>query len=256
MPTRDTTPLGSPCWLDLMTSDPDRSRAFYGEIFGWTSEEAGEDYGGYINFSKDGARIAGAMPNDPSWGTPDVWSIYLSVADVQATIEAATARGAEVQVAPMAVGALGTMAVIGDPGGSSVGLWQADEFKGYELFGEAGTPVHFELHTRDYDAVVAFYRDVLSWDTHVEADTPGFRYTTDGQGDGQRAGIMDASGMLPDGVAAHWSIYFGVDDVERALAQVADLGGSTVDGVHDTPYGRLAAATDPTGALFKLRSDS
>lgn len=37
-----------------MTSDPDRSRAFYGELFGWTSEVAGEEYGGYFNFSNDG----------------------------------------------------------------------------------------------------------------------------------------------------------------------------------------------------------
>lgn len=256
MSTRNTTPTGSPCWLELATSDPDRSRAFYGELFRWTSTDAGEELGGYINFSRDGAAIAGGMRNDPSWATPDGWSVYLSVTDAQATVDAATAQGSEVQVAPMAVAALGTMAVITDPGGASVGLWQADEFAGYEVFGEAGTPVHFELHTRDYDVAVAFYRDVLGWDAQTEADVPGFRYTTDGQGDGQRAGIMDASAMLPEGVGAHWAIYFGVDDIDKALAQVEDLGGSVVTPAMDTPYGRLATAADPTGAEFRLRADS
>jgi len=33
MPTRDTAPLGAPCWIDLMTSDPDKRKAFYGELF-------------------------------------------------------------------------------------------------------------------------------------------------------------------------------------------------------------------------------
>ena len=63
---------------------------------------------------------------------------------------------------------------------------------------------------------------------------------------------MDASGFLPDGVSAHWSVYFGVDDTDASLAQIAELGGSTVTAAQDTPYGRLATAADPTGAQFKL----
>ena len=42
MPTRDNAPLGAPCWVDLTTSDTDRSRRFYAELLGWelTSESA------------------------------------------------------------------------------------------------------------------------------------------------------------------------------------------------------------------------
>ena len=47
-------------------------------------------------------------------------------------------------------------------------------------------------------------------------------------GDAQLAGIMDASGFLPDGVPAHWSVYFGVDDTDATLAKVVELGGSIV----------------------------
>jgi predicted enzyme related to lactoylglutathione lyase len=112
------------------------------------------------------------------------------------------------------------------------------------------------LHTRDYDASVAFYRTVFKWDTHAVSDVPEFRYTTLGEGDGQLAGIMDASSFLPDGVPAHWSIYFGVDDTDAALAKIVELGGSIVQPAEDTPYGRLATAADPTGALFKLVAGS
>ena len=70
MPLRDTAPVGAPCWTDLFTSDPDASRAFYGELFGWTSESAGDEYGGYVNFSKDGVRVAGCMRNDGSRARP------------------------------------------------------------------------------------------------------------------------------------------------------------------------------------------
>ena len=66
------------------------------------------------------------------------------------------------------------------------------------------------------------------------------------------AGIMDASGFLPDGVPAQWSVYFGVDDSDAALAKIVDLGGSIVTPAEDTPYGRLATAADATGAIFRL----
>ena len=53
---------------------------------------------------------------------------------------------------------------------------------------------------------------------------------------------------------AHWSIYWRVDDTEAAVARVKELGGSVLIDVQDTPYGRLAAVTDPVGAPFKLRT--
>ncbi len=252
MPTRDAAPIGAPCWVDLMTSDTERSRSFYSQLFGWTSEEPSEEFGGYFMFTKDGVPVAGGMASQPDSGMPDVWSVYLSSDDAGKTLDAATANGAHVHVQAMEVADLGSMAVVGDPGGAAIGLWQPGTFHGLTVLGEPGTPSWFELHTRDYQAAVAFYRDVFGWDTHVASDTPEFRYTTFGEGDDSLAGIMDASSFLPDGVPAHWSVYFGVDDTDAALAKVSELGGSTVMPAEDTPYGRLAAAADPTGAQFRL----
>lgn len=65
MPTRDTAPIGAPCWIDLMTSDTERSRAFYCELFGWTAEQPAEEFGGYFYFSSDGVRVAGCMASRP-----------------------------------------------------------------------------------------------------------------------------------------------------------------------------------------------
>jgi uncharacterized protein len=160
--------------------------------------------------------------------------------------------GGQVIVPPMEVGELGTMAVVVDPGGASIGVWQPGLHKGFGALGEPGTPTWFELFTRDYKTVVPFYGEVFHWDTHVAGDTPEFRYATLGEGDGQLAGIMDASGFLPDGVPAHWSVYFGAEDTDAALAQIVDLGGSIVTPAEDTPYGRIAVASDPNGSQFKL----
>ncbi len=252
MPARDSAPIGAPCWIDLMTSDTGRSREFYGQLFGWTAEEPNEQFGGYFNFTTDGVRVAGCMASQPGEGVPDVWSVYLATDDARKTVEAAAANGGQVHVAAMDVGDLGTMAVLADPGGAAIGVWQPGTHQGFGLLGEPGTPAWFELHTRDYTTAVDFYRDVFRWETHVAGDTPEFRYTTLGQGDGQLAGIMDASGFLADGVPAHWSVYFGVEDTDAALAKIVELGGSIVLAAEDTPYGRLATAADLNGATFKL----
>ena len=254
MPHRETAPLGAPCWADLFTSDQDRSRAFYGELFGWESKDPGVEFGGYVNFVKDGQLIAGCMRNDGETRVPDTWSVYLAVEDAEATVAAAAAAGSQVIVPAMPVADLGTMAVVTDAGGATIGLWQPGEHKGFGTIDEPGTPSWFELHTRDYDASLRFYRDVFGWKTSTVGDSPEFRYTTLGEGDSALAGVMDATPYLPDGVPAHWQVYFRVEDADAALATVTRLGGAVIQPAKDTPYGRLAQAADPTGALFKLRA--
>ena len=73
---------GEPCWIDLLSSDTGAAERFYGELFGWTAESAGPEYGGYVNFSLDGTRVAGMMGLTPEMGPmPDAWSIYLASTD-------------------------------------------------------------------------------------------------------------------------------------------------------------------------------
>jgi len=250
MPKRDAVPAGAPCWIELSTSDPEQSQAFYTPLFGWKVQDPGPEYGGYKNFLKDDVMLAGLMGHDGTTGQPDAWGIYLTTADIQATVDAAAAAGGQVFVPPMQVHALGTMAVMADPAGAMIGAWQPDEMKGFGLIGEEGAPSWFELHTSDYAAAVPFYRDVFKWDTHTVSDSPEFRYTTLGEGDGQEAGIMDA---VAEGAPSYWALYFHVEDADTTLAKVAELGGTVAEPAVDTPYGRLATAVDPNGARFKLR---
>lgn len=252
MTVRDAVPAGAPCWIDLMSSDTERSRDFYSELFGWTAGDASEEFGGYFMFTKNGIPVAGAMPTPAGFELPDQWGIYLAVDDARKTVAAALAQGAQLRAEAMQIADLGTSTVINDPAGARIGLWQADTFDGFGVHGEAGSPGWFELHTRDYRAAIDFYRDVFGWDAQTMSDTPEFRYTTLGRDETARAGIMDATGMLPDGAAAQWSVYFGVDETDAALARVGVLGGSVIMAAENTPYGRLAMATDPTGAPFKL----
>ncbi len=254
MPARDAAPLGAPCWIDLYSSDPDRAEAFYGEVFGWTAEHTGEEFGGYVNFRHRDVLIAGMMRNDGSAGTPDVWSTYLAVADVKAATEAAVTAGGQALLEPIQVGELGSMGLVADPGGAAVGLWQPGAHRGYGLIAEAGAPAWHELHTRDYAASLEFYRSVFGWQTAVMSDTDEFRYTNlviDGE---PYAGVMDAKDFLPEGMPAGWQTYIGCVDVDGTLDTVQRLGGEVVMGAEDSPFGRLAQIADPTGATIKIVS--
>jgi len=238
-----------------MTGDPDASRAFYGELFGWTSEVGGEEYGGYITFQKDGVTVAGAMDknNTPGGGAqPDAWSTYLAVEDADATQKKVEAAGGSTLMPPMQVPELGIMAFYADPSGAAIGAWQPTPFQGMGVLVEPDTPGWFELFTRDFHPTLAFYEQAFGWTIEIMGDTDEFRYATLEAGEAAAAGVMDASGFLPDGVPPHWSVYFSVADADASIAKAVGLGATVVVPAEDTPYGRLATLTDPTGAVFKL----
>jgi predicted enzyme related to lactoylglutathione lyase len=122
------------------------------------------------------------------------------------------------------------------------------------VIGEAGAPVWHQLTTRDYRAAIDFYRVVFGWRTEQLSDTDEFRYTTasfDGQ---QLLGVMDGAKILPDDTPSQWSIFFGAEDVDKTLQVITDRGGIVLRPAENTPYGRLAAAADPTGVTFTLSS--
>jgi predicted enzyme related to lactoylglutathione lyase len=256
MPTRSHAPDGSPCWADLWSSDTDAIRRFYGELFGWEGGDADPAFGGYFMFTRDGVPVAGCMGDMGDMPANDTWKVYLATGDVTKTAELAEAAGAQVVAPPSPVADMGVQAVLIDPTGANVGAWEAGTFPGFTVLNEHGTPSWFELHTDAFATAESFYRSVFGWETSVIGDTDEFRYSTmvDPDGGDDLAGLMDARTFLPEGLPSHWSVYWEVDDVDAALARVTALGGSVTDTPEDTPYGRLAGATDCAGASFKLRT--
>ena len=184
------------------------------------------------------------------------WRIYLSTANMTETLEAVTGAGAQITVPAMPVADLGIQSILVDPSGADLGAWEPGTFPGFTVLNEHGAPSWFELLTRDYPGAVEFYRSVFHWDANVVADVDDFRYSTmlDPHGDGELAGIGDATSLLQDGEPAYWSTYWEVNDVDAAVQRVGELGGSVVEAGQDTPYGRLATVEDPLGARFKFRT--
>ena len=82
-------------------------------------------------------------------------------------------------------------------------------------------------------------------------DTDEFRYSTLGDGDDAKAGVMDAAAFLPEGVPAHWSVYLRVADADATIAAITEHGGSVVMPAEDTPTAAWPRVADPTGATLQ-----
>ncbi|MGH1523582.1 VOC family protein [Leifsonia sp. L25] len=243
--------LGEPCWVDYAAADLPRAQEFYTSLFGWTAEAGGGEYGGYVTFRRDGRLVAG-MGEAMEGQQPNAWLTYLLVEDAEAGERASANAGAQVLSPAMTVGDQGRLAVVADPGGAVVGLWEPEQHRGFELVAEVGGLSWHELYARSYGDQVEFYKRVFGWKTQVLGDTADFRYLTFGEPESPSGGVFDADGMLPPGVPSHWVVYFGVQDAATAVARVVELGGTAIRDPWDSDFGRFAQVTDPLGGLFFL----
>jgi uncharacterized protein len=110
-------------FMDLRTTDLDRSRRFYSELFGWVVTDvpagpatvpmftgADDPWGGFTELGDDDQR----QPQ---------WIPYAPVTDLGAAVERAVQLGATV-VRQRVDLPQGSVAVVTDPGGATVALWE------------------------------------------------------------------------------------------------------------------------------------
>lgn len=100
MLARDIAPIGAPCRIDLSSSDTDRAREFYAQLF-------------------DGVSLAGIMDSTNFIGeeTPAGWQIYFGVDNVDQTLSLAESLGATV-IDGADDSPYGRLATLADPTGA------------------------------------------------------------------------------------------------------------------------------------------
>jgi predicted enzyme related to lactoylglutathione lyase len=119
----DKTP-GKISWKELMTPDAEASARFYLSLFGWVREEV--DLGGsaYTFFKVGEEPVAGmAVLSAKSEGTPEGWTNYVTVDNLEDSMAKARELGGKVCKDITAL-QIGRFAIIQDPHGAAVGLWQ------------------------------------------------------------------------------------------------------------------------------------
>jgi uncharacterized protein len=248
VPERSEYAPGTPNWIDLAAPDPDEAKSFYGELFGWESEQAPgdpEETGDYRFFKLGGKVVAGY--GAPSEDEPPSWRAYVSVGDADETASKAKDAGGEVLLDPMDVMGAGRMSTLRDCEGAVVCAWQPERTAGVQLVNEPGAFCWSELQTRDLDAAKKFYSDVFDWD-YEDRDLGETTYTgirLDGQPIG---GMLPMSEEVPDETPPHWLIYFATDDLDG----VSEKANEVVIPRQESDAGAFAILQDPGGANFAV----
>ena len=251
MPEMTTYENGTPCWVDLGTPDLPAAIAFYSALFGWEVEVGEAQFGHYSNASLDG-KVVAALADQQVPGMV-VWTTYLAVDDVEATLAAVEPAGGSVVMPATDIPGVGRMAIVADPTGTVVSLWQAGEHRGAELVNEPGTLCWNELTTRDPEVALAFLEAVVGvTGTLIDMGT-GPYYELHAASGRLIGGLMPMIGeMWPAEIPNHWMVYFAVSDTDAAAARVAELGGAVQVPPTDIPPGRFSVVSDPQGGHFSI----
>lgn len=246
----DRHPPGNVTWIDLASGDPEGSRRFYGSLFDWTFDIGGAETGHYAMCKLGGKNVAGLGGKPPGVEMPTAWTPYLAVADLDATLARVTEAGGAIAMPVMDIMDQGRMAVITDPTGGALGLWQAKLHNGMQRVAEPGSFAWTELNTRDMKRAAEFFTKVFGYT--AKKLEGGMEYTTLHRGDDTIAGLLQMDKNWPAEVPPHWMVYFAVDDVDRTLEKVKSLGGKVCVPPFDSPYGRISVIEDPQGGMVSL----
>ena len=157
-------PPGTPIWYELMSPDPDASKAFYEPVVGWTVHPSapGPDY--RMITAADGM-VGGLMHLGPEMlagGARPGWLVYVGVDDPDATFAQARTLGAQPFVPPTDIPGVGRFALLADPQGAPFYIMRGagDATSGVFAGGENARQGHVawnELSTPDRQAALEFY---------------------------------------------------------------------------------------------------
>ena len=187
-----------------------------------------------------------------SQGVPSNWVPFVNVVSADDVAKKASESGGKVLYAPMDVLDVGRMAVLQDPTGANIAIWQAKKHLGADIINETDAMCWNELLTPDVKAAGRFYGATFGWTADLVDTSADSSYTIFKAGTTQVGGMMARPPQMSD-VPPNWLIYFGVTDCDGTAKKVGELGGKILKAPMDIPnIGRFAVCQDGQGAVFAI----
>ena len=242
-------------WHDLIAVDPEGAKSFYTQIAQWGTQRWDESH--YEMWTRDSVPLGGVeslSDRMKSNGVKPHWLPYVCVYDVDETVRLSSTLGARVIVPPKEIASIGCWAVIADPQGAVIGVYEpADETPKRNGEPKVGEFSWHELATGDYKAAADFYRAIFKWETISDYDMGEMGiYHMFGQRGQTYGGMFNRS---PDMPPSSWLSYIRVPDVKPVAERVTQLGGTVFSGPMEVPGGDwVAQLSDPQGALVALHA--
>jgi hypothetical protein len=253
MPEIHGPQVGHFCWYELGTTNQTAAKTFYSSLFGWTPVDHPMGPDATYTIFQLGGRDVGAVYTltEKQQGVPPHWMTYVAVASADEIAAKAAALGGTVVAPPFDVFDIGRMAVILDPTGATIAVWQAKQRFGVGIAREPNAFCWSEIATRDTAAAGKFYSALFGWGMKV-TDTSGFPYTH------WQVGGLDIGGMMGmderwGSIPSHWMNYISVTDCDAVVSKACPLGATVCVPPTSIPeVGRFSVLQDPQGATFSV----
>ncbi len=109
--------------VELNTTDVDKAKSFYGQLFDWKIEEMSMGDGSNYTMIGVGEGTGGGMIKHPMGG-PSIWLPYMLVDDIEASTAKAKSLGGTIIRDVHEAGDMGWLSIVMDPTGATFGLWK------------------------------------------------------------------------------------------------------------------------------------
>jgi predicted enzyme related to lactoylglutathione lyase len=254
-------PTGDFIWYELMTPDPEGSKAFYDAVVGWDIGEGAAEYNGYRMINTSGGGFAGGVlpltQEMQQHGARPTWLGYIFVADVDQAISKIESAGGKALMPATDIPNVGRIAMVADPQGAPFYVMkpippEGRENEASDVFSpdKDGRCAWNELSTSDPVAARRFYGEQFGWtseDFMPMGEMGEYRFF-----DHHGARLGAVSGTM-EGQHPHWRYYFRVPSVSKSKETAEAKGGKIAMGPMEVPGGdHIIIGTDPQGAEFAL----
>jgi uncharacterized protein len=235
-------------WYELITTEAEAAKAFYGKVMGWGVLDVSVPNRAYTLFTAGNDLVSGLMdlPKEGQRTGKPAWIGYIGVDDVDATAGRIRGLGGTVHVPPTDVINVSRFSIFADPQTARLGLlrWA----RPMSTIGQVGW---HELLASDWQKAFAFYSELFGWKS-ADADIGEMgTYQLFSSGGQAMGGMVTRAPVVP---APFWLYYFNVGDVDAAARRVKAAGGQIFNGPVQLPGGnRIVQCSDPQGVIFALR---
>lgn len=240
---------GRVVWYNLASPNPEASKNFYENVFGWNTVPFGDDKKKIWVF-RDGEKPVALMAYYNSDNNSGEWIGAISVSDVAEATSAAKSEGAKIMRKPDQIENQGTISFVQDPQGAHFSLIKLANGDPDVEIAPTNQFLGLELWSNDPAQSEGFYKSVVGYET-VSAKHGSIDYTVFKMGD------MNCAGMLQNpstAVRSHWLPYIRVADVNATLTKAKTAGAKVlIEPNASIRNGSVAVILDPTGAPLALQ---
>lgn len=122
----ETPKPGDIVWNELGTPNTQKAKDFYGKVFGWEFSDTPVGDMTYTLITTNGKQCGGmwAIPKDQQSDIPPHWMSYILVENVDKSLEEIVNHGGSILKPADNAGDMGRFAIIKDPTGAYIALWE------------------------------------------------------------------------------------------------------------------------------------